>query len=44
MIQKSIIVPRKSYMDKVKRFMGEEEIKVITGVRRCGKTFFFTHD
>lgn len=33
------IVPRNVYMEKIKRFMGQEEIKLITGVRRCGKTF-----
>lgn len=34
-----VIISRKVYMDKVKRFMNQEEIKLITGVRRCGKTF-----
>lgn len=40
MLQKKTVLPRKIYMEKVKRFMGKEEIKLITGVRRCGKTFF----
>ncbi|CAM3201483.1 ATP-binding protein [Streptobacillus felis] len=30
---------RKIYMDKLKKYINTEYIKVITGVRRCGKSF-----
>lgn len=31
-------VPRKSYMDRVVPFIGNRNAKVITGIRRCGKS------
>lgn len=35
-----MIVPRDEYLEKLKRKMWNGAIKVITGVRRCGKSFF----
>lgn len=34
------MVERKEYMDKIKSFMNKDLIKVITGVRRSGKSYF----
>jgi len=31
---------RNFYMDKIKPFMGKPVIKVITGMRRVGKSYF----
>lgn len=31
---------RESYLKKIRKFIDEEEIKVITGLRRSGKTYF----
>ena len=30
---------RESYLKKIRKFIDEEEIKVITGLRRSGKTY-----
>ncbi|WP_405267820.1 ATP-binding protein [Methanobrevibacter sp.] len=35
------MVERKLYMDKINSFMNRDIIKVITGIRRCGKSYFF---
>lgn len=32
------MVERKQYMDKIKKLQGQQIIKVVTGVRRCGKS------
>ena len=34
------MILREIYLNKIAKFIDEEEIKVITGVRRCGKTYF----
>ena len=34
------MVERKMYMDKIESFMDKDLIKIITGVRRSGKSFF----
>lgn len=31
-------IERKIYTDKIKGFIGKEQIKIITGIRRCGKS------
>ena len=35
-----VMIIRESYLRKVRKFIGEEEIKVIAGLRRSGKTYF----
>ena len=35
------MVERKIYMDKINSFINKDIIKVITGIRRCGKSYFF---
>ena len=32
------LIERDFYLDKLKNVMGTHDIKVITGVRRCGKS------
>ena len=32
------LIPRDSYMEKIIKVIGTPDIKVITGVRRCGKS------
>lgn len=32
------MVERKIYMDKIKKLQDQQIIKVVTGVRRCGKS------
>lgn len=34
------IIKRKTYLKKIQKFIDTEEIKVITGLRRSGKTYF----
>ena len=34
------MIKRKLYFEKINKFIDEEEVKVICGVRRCGKTVF----
>jgi len=34
------MIIRESYLKKIRKFINEEEIKVITGLRRSGKTYF----
>ncbi len=35
------MIPRSQYLDKLKLFKGKQLIKVVTGVRRCGKSTLF---
>ena len=35
------MIPRDEYMDKLKRFKDKDLIKVVTGIRRCGKSTLF---
>lgn len=35
------MVERKLYMDKISSFIDVDLIKIITGIRRCGKSYFF---
>ena len=35
------IIERKEYLDKLNAFRGKQVIKVVTGVRRCGKSTLF---
>lgn len=35
------MVYRKLYMDKISNFMNTDVIKIITGIRRCGKSYLF---
>ena len=35
------MVERKLYMDKIDSFINQDVIKIITGIRRCGKSYFF---
>ncbi len=35
-------IERKEYLDKLKSLQGKEVIKVISGIRRCGKSTLFT--
>ena len=35
------MVYRKLYMDKISNFMNKDVIKIITGIRRCGKSYLF---
>ena len=35
------MVERKIYLDKIKNFIDVDLIKIITGIRRCGKSYFF---
>lgn len=37
-----MIVQRKEYLDTLKRWRGKQIIKVVTGVRRCGKSTLFS--
>ena len=32
------MIKRELYLSKIRKFIDKEEIKAITGVRRCGKT------
>lgn len=34
------MVNRNQYMDRIKRLMNLDTIKIITGIRRCGKSYF----
>ena len=34
------MIIRETYLKKIRKFIDEEEIKVITGLRRSGKTYF----
>ena len=36
------LIPRKEYLDWLCRWQGKEIIKVVSGVRRCGKSTMFT--
>lgn len=38
MVEKLDIIPRRDYLRQLHFFREKELIKVITGVRRCGKT------
>ncbi|ASY41530.1 hypothetical protein CAV20_07170 [Taylorella equigenitalis] len=31
-------VPRPTYLDKIKKFIDTPVIKILTGIRRCGKS------
>lgn len=33
-----MLIPRETYLKKIRKLINQEEIKVIMGVRRCGKT------
>ena len=33
-----MLIERKTYLEKLKRYKDKDLIKVITGVRRCGKS------
>lgn len=35
----SKVYPREKYISKIRPFLGSDIIKVITGIRRCGKSF-----
>lgn len=35
-----MLIPRTEYLNQMKRLIDKEEIKIISGVRRCGKTYF----
>lgn len=35
------MIPREEYMNKLKRFKDKDLIKVVTGIRRCGKSTLF---
>lgn len=35
----SKVYPREKYLSKIRPFFGSDIIKVITGIRRCGKSF-----
>ena len=37
------LIPRNSYMEKIINVIGTPDIKVITGVRRCGKSKLWNH-
>ena len=32
------MIPRERYMERIRPFIGSELIKVVTGIRRCGKS------
>ena len=34
------MIIREIYLKKIRKFIDEEEIKVISGLRRSGKTYF----
>ena len=34
-----MVIARDFYLDQLKRGMGGDLVKVVTGVRRCGKSF-----
>ena len=34
------MIPRKAYIEKVRPFIGTDVVKVVTGMRRCGKSVF----
>ena len=36
-------IPRDSYLDKLKNSIGNGMIKIVTGPRRCGKSFLLFH-
>ncbi len=40
--ENDMIVQRKEYLDTLKRWRGKQIIKVVTGVRRCGKSTLFS--
>lgn len=33
------MIKRELYLSKIRKFIDKEEIKVIMGIRRCGKTY-----
>ena len=33
-----MIIPRDKYLNRIIDYMGDGQIKVITGIRRCGKS------
>ncbi len=35
------IYKREDYLKKIRGFYSDDMIKVISGIRRCGKSFFF---
>ena len=35
------MIERKEYLDKLKNFKDKDLIKVVTGIRRCGKSTLF---
>ena len=35
------MVKRELYLEKIYNFMGKDIIKIITGMRRCGKSYLF---
>lgn len=35
-----IMVKRELYMNQIKEFIGKDTIKVISGIRRSGKSYF----
>ena len=39
MQEKMMEIQRDIYVERLKRRMGNQQIKVITGVRRCGKSY-----
>ena len=34
-----MIIARPKYMEKLVKSMGRNQVKVVTGLRRCGKSF-----
>lgn len=38
--REEVMVDRQSFLDKARPFIGTDVIKVITGIRRCGKSVF----
>ena len=34
------IIERNRYLEKIKKLMDNGQVKIITGIRRCGKSFF----
>ena len=38
MISTNMLINRKSYLDKLIGFRDTELVKIITGIRRCGKS------
>ena len=37
-MEKNMIIPRDRYLNRIIDYMGDGQIKVITGIRRCGKS------